>query len=117
MNYINDAIRYVIGKNEIIRFFIFLGDVEWVRLYINEMCLNNYRYIIVEGNSGREDLLLHANCSYIVDSQGTLGQIAALINGKSLLIMKEGDPHNARYLEAHPNCLLINKYTKICPLQ
>lgn len=105
MNYINNAIRYVIEKNEIIRFFIFSDDVEWVRLHINEMCLSNY--IIVEGNSGREDLLLLANCNYIVASQGTAGRIAALINGKSLLIMKEGDPHNARYLEAHPNCLLI----------
>lgn len=105
MDYINNAIRYVMGKDERIRFFIFSDDVEWVRLHINEMCLNNY--VIVEGNSGSEDLLLLANCNYIVASQGTAGRIAALINGESLLIMKDGDPHNARYLEVHPNCLLM----------
>lgn len=105
MEYIRNAVTYVKNADSSVRFYVFSDDVEWVLAHKGEMFLDNA--VVMEGNTGSEDLFLLANCSYIVASQGTAGRVAALINGQSMLIMQKGDPHNKSYLEAHENCVLL----------
>lgn len=100
------AIDFVKSMDENVKFYVFSDDVGWVKICFESKC--SVPLCVVEGNTGGEDLILLANCRYIVASQGTAGRLAALINGESLLLMNDGDPHNKRYLEAHKNCLVFS---------
>ncbi len=104
-DYILKAIDYVKNLDDDVRFYFFSDDMEWVRTYFVKKCI--YPLTLVEGNMGGEDLILLANCRYIIASQGTAGRLAALINGESLLVMQDGDPHNKRYIEAHNNYVVL----------
>ena len=103
--YLIEAMDYVKRIDDEVKFYAFSDDLVWVKTVFMEKC--GYPIRMMEGNSGGEDLILLANCMYIIASQGTAGRLAALIGGDGMLIMKEGDPHNAQYLEAHKNCVLL----------
>lgn len=104
-NYLLRAMDYVKSMDGEVEFYAFSDDLEWVKTVFVKKC--GYPIVLMDGNSGCEDLILLANCKYIIASQGTAGRLAALINGNSLLIMEEGDPHNMRYLKAHKNCVVL----------
>lgn len=104
--YLLKAIDFVKNKDEEAKFYVFSDDLDWVKTCFVSKC--SVPLSVVEGNTGGEDLILLANCKYIVASQGTAGRLAALINGESLLLMNDGDPHNKSYLEAHTNCLVLS---------
>ncbi len=103
--YILKAIDYVKKLDDDVSFFVFSDDMEWVRSNLAKKC--DFSLNLVEGNMGGEDLILLANCRYIIASQGTAGRLAALINGKSLLVMQDGVPHNKGYMEVHSNFVIL----------
>lgn len=103
--YLIRAMDYVKGIDDKVEFYAFSDDPDWVKTCFMKKC--RYPITIIEGNSGSEDLIILANCKYIVASQGTAGRLAAIISGDSLLIMKEGDPHNKRFLMAYKNCVVL----------
>ena len=103
--YLMEAMNYVKRIDAEVKFYAFSDDHDWVKTVFAKECA--HPLALMEGNSGGEDLLLLANCKYIIASQGTAGRLAALLNGDSLLIMKDGDPHNLRYLNVHKNCVIL----------
>lgn len=99
------AMDYVKRIDDEVMFYAFSDDPDWVKTIFLEKC--GWPITVMEGNSGGEDLILLSNCKYIIASQGTAGRLAALISGDCLLVMKEGDPHNERYLKVHKNCVVL----------
>lgn len=104
-DYLLKAMKYVMGRDRNVSFYVFSDDMDYVKSSFINKC--SWPVSLMEGNTGGEDLILLSSCRYIIASQGTAGRLAALINGSSLLIMKEGDPHNRRYLEAYNNCVVL----------
>lgn len=104
-DYLIEAMNYVKGIDPEVKFYAFSDDIEWVKTVFAKKC--DCSISLMEGNTGSEDLILLANCKYIIASQGTAGRLAALLNGDSMLIMKKGDPHNLSYLKVHKNCVVL----------
>ena len=106
LDYFHRAIKYVNEQYEHVKFFFFSDEIEWVE----ENLYNDYRGLpheLVYGNCAFEDLDLMAHCDCFIASQGSAGKIAALMNGKGLLILSD-DPHDVVWTQRYDHTFVIS---------
>jgi hypothetical protein len=94
--YFMRAIEYVQTNEKSDEFLLFSDDPQWVRENILPNVTSPCR--IVEGNNGYEDLILLAQCSMIVASQGSFGRVAAIINPKCELYISNFSVEKSTHL-------------------
>lgn len=104
-NYFRNAIAYVKERNSDVNFFFFSDEMDWVEQNLLDYC-GGACFEMVKGNKAYEDLSLMALCDIFVSSQGSAGKVAAMINGKGLLIISD-DPHDRVWKERYDNVMVI----------
>lgn len=100
VEYFIDAVNYVINKYGEIKFFIFSDEHDWTKEKLLPL-LNSMDIEVINGNEGYVDLLLAAQCSIIIASQGTMGRMAGLLNPESELILPPTGNWGAYHVEKY----------------
>lgn len=86
--------------------FFFSDELDWVEQNLLGM-VGDSSYELMWGNKAWEDLCLMAYCDCFISSQGSAGKVAAMMNGKGLLIVGN-DPHDAIWKERYDNTVVID---------
>ena len=90
--YFVDAVNYVTNKYGKVKFFLFSDEPDWAKAHLLPLMKDTKSIETITGNKGYEDLLLAAQCSVIIASQGTMGRMAGLLNEDAeLFIPPTGD--------------------------
>lgn len=104
-DYFSQAMDYVRFHYDNVKFFFFSDELDWVEQNLLEM-VGNSPYELMWGNKAWEDLCLMASCDCFISSQGSAGKVAAMMNGKGLLIISN-DPHEAVWKDRYDNTVVI----------
>jgi len=105
-NYFFNAIDYVKLHFDDVKFFFFSDELDWVEQNLLED-VDNCPFELMRGNKAWEDLVLMAHCDCFISSQGSMGKVAALMNGKGLLIIPN-DPHDLKWKGRYDNVMVID---------
>ena len=106
IEYFKSALDYMKSRFNEVKFFFFSDELDWVEQNIIQY-VGNDEYELMKGNKAWEDLALMAHCDCFISSQGSAGKVAALMNGKGLLIIPN-DPHDLSWEERYGNVLVID---------
>lgn len=105
VDYFQKAISYVKTQFENVKFFFFSDEIEWVEEHLSQYYMDS-PHMLVRGNHACEDLNLMAHCDCFISSQGSAGKVAALMNGKGLLIVSN-DSHDVVWKERYNKVMVI----------
>ena len=106
LGYFQKAMAYIRSKFQGVSFFFFSDELDWVEQHLIQYC-DEGEYELMKGNKAWEDLSLMAHCDCFISSQGSAGKVAAMMNGKGLLIIPN-DPHDLKWKERYENVLVID---------
>ena len=87
LDYFSKAMTIIKERFANVKFYFFSDELEWVERNLLSYC-NGSPYELMRGNKAWEDLCLMAHCDCFISSQGSAGKVAALMNGKGLLIVE-----------------------------
>lgn len=107
VEYFNKAMLYMKQRFPQVKFYFFSDEMDWVEENLIGFCKkSSYEYELMKGNKAYEDLYLMACCDHQIASQGSAGKIAAMMNGKGLLLISN-DSHDMVWKERYDNTVVI----------
>ena len=105
LEYFSKAMDYIRFHFTDVKFFFFSDELDWVERHLLVLCGDN-PYELMYDNKAWEDLCLMAHCDCFISSQGSAGKVAAMMNGKGLLIVGD-DQHDTIWEKRYDNTIVI----------
>lgn len=104
-DYFRKAMAFVKDRYDKVCFYFFSDEIDWVEQKLVLYCADD-EYVLMKGNKAWEDLCFMAYCDCFISSQGSAGKMAAMMNGKGMLIIND-DPHDEVWSKRYDHTITI----------